>query len=75
MTILPLFIAKASKNLFHSFRETAYEDMAHQASDWIPEESRIEKPLRDSAPITLDFTVPKKRRLDWIRRTMHHLPH
>lgn len=75
MTILPLLVSKATKALFQSLRETAYDDMARQASDWIPEELRVESTLRKSQPIKLDFAVPKKHRLAWIRRTMQHLPH
>ncbi len=75
MIILPLFVSKTAKAFFHSLRETAYNDMARQASDWIPEEFRVESTPRKSQPIRLDFAVPKKHRLAWIRRTMQHLPH
>ena len=75
MTIRPLLMTNAAKALFQSFRETTYDDMAHQASDWIPEEARIETTVRESQPIKLDFAVPKKNRLAWIRRTIQHLPH
>jgi len=75
MTIRPLLMTNAAKALFQSLRETTYDDMAHQASDWIPEEARIETTVRESQPIKLDFAVPKKSRLAWIRRTIQHLPH
>jgi hypothetical protein len=75
MTVLPLIITKATKSFFRITREIAYEDMARQASDWIPEEARIEATVRDNQPIKLDFSVPKKNRLAWIRRTIQHLPH
>ena len=75
MTILPLLMTNAAKALFQSLRENTYDDMAHQASDWIPEEARIETTVRESQPIKLDFAVPKKNRLAWIRRTIQHLPH
>ena len=75
MTIRPLLMTNAAKALFQSLRETTYDDMAHQASDWIPEEARIETTVRESQPIKLDFAVPKKNRLAWIRRTIQHLPH
>jgi hypothetical protein len=68
-------MTNAAKALFQSLRETTYDDMAHQASDWIPEEARIETTVRESQPIKLDFAVPKKNRLAWIRRTIQHLPH
>jgi len=71
MTILPLLITKASKHLLHVIREIAYDDMARQASGWIPEDARVERTVRNSRPIKLDFAVPKKHRLDWIRRTIH----
>ena len=74
MTILPLMMTKSAKALFQSLRKTTYDDMAHQASDWIPEEARIESPVREKQPIKLDFAVPKKNRLAWIRRSIQHLP-
>jgi hypothetical protein len=52
MTILPIMMTKAAKALFQSLRETTYDDMAHQASDWIPEEARIESPIRERQPIS-----------------------
>ena len=75
MTILPLLMSKTAKSLFRSLRETTYDDMAHQASDWIPEEARTESAVRENQPIKLDFAVPKKSRLAWILRTIQHLPH
>jgi len=75
MTILPLIIVLAVKRVHHCLREIAYEDMARQASDWIPEQARIEKPVRNNQPIKLDFAVPKKHRLAWMSRTLKHLPH
>ncbi len=75
MTVLPLLFTKSAQALIHSIREIAYDDMARQASDWIPEEARIETTVRESQPIKLDFSVPKKHRLAWIRRTIQHLPH
>ena len=75
MTILPPLMTKAKKALFQSLRKTTYDDMAHQASDWSPKEARIEAVVRESQPIKLDFAVPKKSRLAWIRRTIQHLPH
>ena len=75
MTILPLMMINAAKALLQCLRETTYGDMAHQASDWIPEEARTESTVRENQPIKLDFAVPKKSRLSWIRRTIQHLPH
>lgn len=75
MTFLPLIMTKAAKALFQALRETTYNDMAHQASDWIPEEARTESTVRKNPPIRLDFAVPKKNRLAWIRRSILHLPH
>ena len=74
MTILPLMMTKAAKALFQSLRKTTYDDMAHQASDWIPEEARIKSSVSEKQPIKLDFAVPKKNRLAWIRRSIQHLP-
>ena len=75
MSILPILIAKATKHLIHTIREIAYDDMSRQASGWIPEEARIESTVIKDQPIKLDFKIPRKNRLSWIRRTMHHLPH
>ena len=75
MIVLPLLITKTAKILIHSVREIAYDDMPRQASDWIPEEARIERPVCDDQPIKIDFAVPKKHRLGWIRRTIQTLPH
>jgi len=75
MTILPLIITKSARHLLHAIREIAHDDMARQASGWINEDARIERTARNSQPIKLDFAVPKKHRLDWIRRTIHQLPH
>lgn len=66
---------RTAKFFYHRLREVAYDDMARQASDWIPEELRVEKKACQEKPIELDFAVPKKHRLDWIRRTVQHLPH
>ena len=74
MFTLPAILNRTAKLLYRRLRETAYDDMARQASDWIPEELRIETKSA-STPITLDFDVPKSHRLDWIRRTVQHLPH
>ena len=74
MFALPALINSTAKLFYRRLREVAYDDMARQASDWIPEELRIET-KGASKPIDLNFDVPKKHRLDWIRRTIHHLPH
>ena len=75
MIVFPLLITKTAKTVIHSVREIAYDDMARQASDWIPEEARIETTIRKTQPIKLDFAVPRKNRLAWTRRTIQHLPH
>lgn len=75
MTVLPLVLTTAVKHLHHWLRKIAYEDMARQASGWVQGEYRIEKPANPQKPIKLDFGIPKKHRLAWIRRTIHHLPH
>ena len=74
MFALPTVLNSTAKLFYRRLREVAYDDMARQASDWIPEELRIET-KGASKPIDLNFDVPKKHRLDWIRRTIHHLPH
>ena len=75
MLALPAILNRTAKLFYRQLREVAYDDMARQASDWIPEELRVEKKTDPTKPIALDFGVPKKHRLDWIRRTIHHLPH
>ena len=75
MFALTAVLSRTAKHVHQWVRESAYDDMARQASDWIPEELRVESKPVGRKPIELDFGVPKKHRLDWIRRTMHHLPH
>lgn len=74
MFTLPTIVKSTAKLLYRRLREAAYEDMARQASDWIPEELRIET-KGACTPINLNFNVPKNHRLDWIRRTIQYLPH
>jgi len=75
MFALTAVLNRTAKHVHHWIREIAYDDMARQASDWIPEQLRVEKKTDTREPIELDFGIPKKHRLDWIRRTIHHLPH
>lgn len=75
MTVLPLIVTKAAKQIHHWLREIAYDDMARQASGWVQNGHRIEKDSVNRQPIKLDFDVPRKHRLAWIQRTIHHLPH
>lgn len=75
MFTLRVIYTKTAKLFHHLLRESTYNDMAHQASDWIPEELRIDKPMSTTKPIELNFNIPKKNRLHWIRRTMQELPH
>lgn len=75
MTILPILITGVAKRIHHLLREIAYDDMARQASGWIPEDARVENSSREHEPITLDFDIPKRRRLNWISRNVNHLPH
>lgn len=74
MTIATAFITSAAKHAHLWLREIAYNDMACQASNWIPKETRAERQTRESQPIKLNFGVPKKHRLAWIQRTVQHLP-
>jgi hypothetical protein len=75
MTVLPSILTSAVKHIHHWLREIAYDDMARQASGWVPDEARIEKTVYEKPPIKLDFAVPKNHRIGWIQRTIHHLPH
>ena len=42
MFALTAVLNKTAKHLHHWVREIAYDDMARQASDWIPEGLRVE---------------------------------
>jgi len=75
MTALPIILTRTAKHAYLWLRETAYEDMARQAAGWVPDDARIELKACQKPPIKLDFAVPRKHRLDWIRRTLQHLPH
>ena len=75
MTVLPVFLTKATEQLYYLLREISYDDMARQASGWVPDEARTEKKVRNEQPIKLDFDIPKKHRLNWMHRSIHHLPH
>lgn len=75
MTVLPFILARTVKHVHHWLREIAYDDMARQASGWIPDEARVERTIHNAQPIKLDFEIPRKHRLAWIHRTIHHLPH
>ena len=58
------------KELRRKLRQVAYEDMSHQASDWVPEELRDNKDIQQVRPIDINFNIAKKSRLHWIRRTL-----
>lgn len=73
MVTLPRLISSAAKHTFRHLRESTYDSMAHQASDWTPENNRSDKKSFNQ-PIKIDFAVSKKHRLAWIRRTIQHLP-
>jgi hypothetical protein len=47
-----------------------YENMSHQASDWIPEELREIDETQHTRPIRINFNIAKKNRLHWIRRAL-----
>lgn len=70
MAVLPALMTEISKHFIHTLRDITYDDMARQASGWVPEEARIERAVRKHQPIKLDFAVPKKSRLAWVRRTI-----
>ncbi len=75
MTAVPIILTSVTKHLYHWLHEIAHDDMARQASGWISDEARVEQLASCNRPIKLDFSVPKKHRLGWIHRVMHHLPH
>lgn len=75
MSIMPAILVTVAKHIHHLVREVAFDDMARQASGWIPDEVRIESKVSNNPPIKLDFDIPRKHRLGWIHRAMHDLPH
>lgn len=75
MFILPAIRSRNIKYIHHWLREIAYHDMSRQASDWIPEELRVDTQPHKPKPISLDFGIPRKHRLNWLRRSMEQLPH
>jgi len=70
MTIL----TRRTKRLYHRLREMSYDGMARQASGWFLRKTRLARKSGKQQPIKLDFNIPKKHRLNWIHRTIHHLP-
>jgi hypothetical protein len=74
MIVLPAILIKTVKHTRHLVREIAFDDMARQASGWIPDDARIEKQTCSTPPIKLNFDIPRKNRLGWIRRTLHYYP-
>ena len=74
MGSLSTILLSAATQLFHRVRDIAYEDMERQAYGWIPEAALIEKVPRVNQPITIDFNVPNKNRLDSVRRRIIELP-
>jgi hypothetical protein len=70
MAALSALMTGISKHFIQTLRDITYNNMARQASDWAPEENRIERVVRKRQPIKLDFAVPKKSRLAWVRRTI-----
>ena len=75
MTVFPAILIEAAKHLHHWLRAIAYDDMARQASGWVPDEARVAKQFQKEQPIKLDFDIPKKHRLNWSHRTIQQLPH
>lgn len=75
MTVGPALLIETAKHLHRWLRAIAYDDMARQASGWVPDTARVEKQVRRERPIKLDFDIPKKHRLNWMHRTVHQLPH
>ena len=47
MFALPAILNRTVKFFHHCLHEIAYNDMARQASDWIPDELRVEKKVRN----------------------------
>lgn len=74
MFSITTFTVHTTRFFHHWLREIAYDDMSHQASDWIPDELRTEAKASRDQPIQLNFGVPKKHRLNWIHRTIDQLP-
>jgi len=70
MTIL----TRKTKQLYRRLREMSYDGMARQVSGWILRETGLARKSGKQQPIKLDFNIPKKHRLNWIHRTIRHLP-
>jgi hypothetical protein len=68
------FLVSSTKRLYRRLREISYRGMARQASALSQREFRMVKKSGKKQPIKLDFNVPKKHRLNWIKRTINHLP-
>ncbi len=75
MFLLPAICSRFIKYIRYWLREISYHDMSRQASDWIPEELRVDTQPHNPKPISLDFGIPRKHRLDWLHRSMKQLPH
>ena len=75
MASLSIVLLDIASTLHHWLRETAYTQMARQAVDWSPDHTLVEKKLRGTQPLRLDFSVDKKNRLQWARRRAGQLPH
>lgn len=75
MTAFPSLLTSAMKQARYWLRVMALDDMARMASGWIPDGMRITTAPDRRPPIKLDFAIPRKHRLGWIYRTVHHRPH
>ena len=58
------------KQLRRKLRQAVYEEMSHQASDWVPEELRYNRGGQQTKPLDINFNVAKKNRIHWFRRTI-----
>ncbi|MDT8440088.1 MAG: hypothetical protein RQ723_00330 [Desulfuromonadales bacterium] len=75
MPSLPITLYSVTRQLHHWLRAVAYDDMARQASGWVPDHLRVKPPVAEEQPLRLDISVGRKSRLGWAQRRANHLPH
>jgi hypothetical protein len=74
MASSPIFLLKSITQLRRWLRGVVYKDMDCQARDWAPEGLLPDKKPQPLQSIKLDFAVPRKHRLNWVRRRVDQMP-
>lgn len=75
MPSLPITLLSASRRIHHWLRTAAFDDMARQASGWVPDDLLIKPPVTTEQPLQLDIRVSRKSRLGWAQKRIDQLPH